>query len=294
MHKIITDAESRAAGIARTVIALVVLFTFWGAIAYSFRADFTPTVVKESEPIVVPLIQDVDGERFESHYFIVRNASAASDEQVEASIEALETDYEVILAYQNLKPGIPIQVVIADGTLPALAYGSQLNLFYDHGVIHLDAAPIFLTLFSQDKTFSPDINLFIALGFALYLAEETQLAQGLGQSSDAWVEILRQQDALLSFDQAWEVKPPTTEDELYNFVRALVQGGSFIRWVADIYGPDTVQALLNGERLEDVTGLFFHEAEEDWLTALQAKDVTAVSCDSTVFDNHFVRTICQD
>jgi hypothetical protein len=294
MHKIITNPESRAAGIVRTIIALVVLFTFWGAIAYSFRAELTPTVVKESEPIVVPLIQDVDGERFESRYFIVRNASAASYEQVEASIEALEADYEVILAYQNLKPGQPIQVVIADGTLPALAYGSQLNLFYDQGVVHLDAAPIFLTLFSQGKTLSPDINLFIALGFALYLAEETQLAQGLGQSSDAWVEILRQQDALLPFNQAWEVNPPTTEDELYDFVRALVQGGSFIRWVADVYGPDTVQALLNGERLEDVTGLFFHEAEEDWLVALQAKGVTAVSCDSTEFDNHFVRAICQD
>ncbi|HXW00062.1 MAG TPA: hypothetical protein VEC93_16700, partial [Anaerolineae bacterium] len=187
MHKIITDPESRAAGITRAVIALVVLFTFWGAIAYSFRAELRPTVVKESEPIGVPLIQDVDGERFESRYFIVRNASAARREQVEALIEALEADYEAILAYQNLKPDRPTQVVITDGALPALANGSQLNLFYNQGVIHWDAAPIFLTLFSQGKTVSPDINLFIALGFALYLTEETQLAQGLGQSSDAWV-----------------------------------------------------------------------------------------------------------
>jgi len=296
MPKIMSDPESRTAGIVRTVIALMILGVFWGAIAYSLRAEFSSETVPASEPIVLPVMQEVVGERFESRYFIVRNVSSASREQIETLIEALEADYEAVLAYQNqnFKPARPIQVVIADGSLPALANAGQLNLFYDQGVIHHDLAPIFLALFSQGKTFSAEINLFVVLGFALYVVEETNRAQGLGQSSDAWVEALRRQNALLPFDEAWEIDPPTNKDELYDFGRALVQGGSFIRWVGEAYGPDTVQALLNGERLEGVTGLFFYEAEEDWLAALRAKDVAVVSCDLSGSDNHFAQVICQD
>ena len=294
MPKIMSDPESRTAGIVRTVIALIILGIFWGAIAYSLRAEFSSEAVPASEPIMLPVMQEAVGERFESRYFVVRNASAASREQIEDLIATLEADYEAILAYQNLKPGEPIQVVIADGSLPVLANGRQLNLFYDRGVIHHDLAPIFLTLFSQGKTFSAEINLFVALGFALYVVEETNRAQGLGQSSDAWVEALRRQNTLLPFAKAWEIDPPTNKDELYDFGRALVQGGSFIRWVRGAYGPDTVQALLNGERLEDVAGLFFHEAEEDWLAALRAKEVAVVSCNVSGSDNHFAQMICQD
>ena len=69
---------------------------------------------------------------------------------------------------------------------------------------------------------------------------------------------------------------PDALDDRY--IRAVVQSGSFVRWVVDTHGVEALERLLDGERLERVTDLYFPDAQRAWLSALDMKDIELISC----------------
>ncbi|MEM7028745.1 MAG: hypothetical protein AAF629_04065 [Chloroflexota bacterium] len=268
-------------------IATVILLSFWSMLAYSFRAELLPPALW-----LVQTIAGLGGDVVESRYFQVINNAGANRSKVNSVISILETDYRLILNQLDLEAGDPIQVLISPGASPPFANGNQLILFFDGYSINLDTAPVFLTMLMRGKGLDSN-NLFLEAGFALYTTEEIERAKGLGQSSEAWVLLLQQQGGLLPFDQAWQVTLPTDEAGLYDLIRAIVQGGAFTRWVSDTYGPEAVQALLSGQRLETVTGLYFDEAEQRWLETLTSKEISPQRCQTASLGKPWLQPLCE-
>jgi hypothetical protein len=282
------DLESRAAGVVRTIIALVVLLIFWSAVGYTFWPDLMPGLLW-----TVQSARSIGADTVASQYFEIRNNSDASDAQVNYILKTLEADYQAVLELLNHLPGEPIPVVLTNGQGPAIFDGAQFNIFYDNGVINLDTAPFFMPLAIESKPPTPEMNLFVEVGFAIYVAEEIGRAEVLtGQSADSWVTLLRQKGAFLPLSEAWEITLPENETDAFDLLRALVEGGSFMRWIVDTYGLDAAQALRNGQRLEDVTGLYFDQAQADWLVVLDKAELSPKSCKLALSRTRFLWPFC--
>jgi hypothetical protein len=281
--------HSRAAAVTRTVIALIVLLVFWGAIGYTLWPELVPGLLR-----TVQSVRGIGAEEAESRYLDVRNNSDASDAQVRGVIRTLEIDYEAVLEFLGRSPGDPIPVLITNGYGPAMADGLRLNIFYDNGVLNLDTAPFFLVFLSQGEEFGFDTDFFLKGGFAIYVAEEVGRAQGFtGQPADAWVELLRQKGALLPLAEAWEAELPQSEEGLFDFLRALIESGSFVRWLVEGYGIEAVQELRDGLSLENVTEMSLAEAEEAWLASVTSQDLQPKPCRLALPGGSLLGALCE-
>jgi hypothetical protein len=184
-------------------------------------------------------------------------------------------------------------VLFTNGPGVAVADEKGLNIFYDNGVMNVDTAPFFLALIVGGRSFSMDSSLFPQFGFAVYVTEEIGRAQSMiGQSSDAWVELFRQKDALLPLAQAWDLRMPENEEQMFDFMRGLIEGGSFTRWVAKTYGLKAAQDLRDGWKIESITGLSLAEAEKAWLAAVAAQQLQPKSCELAL-PSLFPRSFCR-
>ena len=285
----VEKAERQAAGVLRTLIALVVLFLFWGAVVYTFWPEWMPHLLG-----VVQSVRGIGAESFESTYFDVRNSSGASAAQVREAVRLLETDYQAILEFLQLAPGDPISVLITDGYGPALAEGYRLNLFYGNGVLDLDTAPFFLAFLSQGRPFDLKVDLFVEAGFALYVCEEIGRAEPLiGQPADAWVSLLLAHDALLPLAEARQLDVPQNEQDLFDAVRALVESGSFVRWLIEKQGMGVVQELRAGLSVETVTDQSLAEAEEAWLASVMEKELEPQPCSRALTPGSLLGDFCK-
>jgi len=281
--------DSRVAGIVRTVIAIIALLAFWSGIGYGFWPELAPRLLgllRLAQPL-----RTIGAEEVESQYFDVRNNSDASDRQVGRMVEQLEQDYVALTAFLGREPEDPIPVLLTDGNAPAYADRGTLYVFYDQGVISLDTAPFFLaSVVAGPSSASP----FFDLGLSLYAVEETGLAGGMtGQPADAWVVLLQQKEALLSLEEAWSVEMPQDEEGLFDFFRAMMAGGSFVRWLVEQYGWDVVWELRAGGELEAVTGTPLYQAEADWLESIAAQDLRPKPCLLAVPGHPVFRGLCQ-
>jgi hypothetical protein len=75
-------------------------------------------------------------------------------------------------------------------------------------------------------------------------------------------------------------------------VRALLQGGSFVRWLASAYGLGVVQDLKDGASLQEVTGMSFVDAERAWLGAVASRALRPEPCARIVPDGSVLRSFC--
>jgi hypothetical protein len=283
------EREGRIAGLGRVALAALALLLFWSAIGYGFWPEFAPRLMgllRWAQPL-----RAIGAEEVESQYFQVRNNSSASDRQVQRMVEQLEQDYVALTAFLGREPEAPIPVLLTDGSAPAYADRSTLYVFYDHGVISLEAAPFFLAYVIAGP---PSNSLFFDLGLSFYAVEETGLAGGLtGQPADAWVVLLQQKEALIPLEEAWSVEMAEDEEGLFDFFRAMVEGGSFVRWLVGTYGWDVVWEVRGGGDLEAATGVPLHQAEADWLAAIAAQDLSPKPCLLAVPGHPVFRGICQ-
>ncbi len=288
MHEA-SNQESRFAGLRRALLALIILLAFWGAIAYTLWPQLLPGLFG-----TVQAVRGIGAETIDSRYFNVRNNSDASKAQIGFVIKTLETQYEAIRELLGVSTDERISVLITNGSGPALAEGRQLNVFYDNGILNIDTAPFFLALLSNGGSVRLNENLAAQAGFALYVAEEIGQTQSLlGQPVDAWAELLRQKDRLLPLAQVWQIEAPQNEAQLFDFVRALIESGSFVRWVAKSYGPQAALDLRSGFSIEDVTGTTLPEAESQWLSALEAQQIQPKSCVLALPAGRFPPSICR-
>jgi hypothetical protein len=128
----------------------------------------------------------------------------------------------------------------------------------------------------------------------VYVAEEIGRAGDLlGQRADAWVTLFVRQGSLLPLSQAWAAQLPESEAALALFLQAVLEGGSFVRWVAETQGPQAVEALRGGLSLDDALGLSIVDAERAWLTSVIAKDIRPLPCAQVVSPDSFLRSYCE-
>jgi hypothetical protein len=265
------------------------LLFFWSAIGYGFWPELAPRLVgllRWAQPL-----RTIGAEEVDSQYFDVRDNSSASDRQVQRMVERLEQDYLTLTAFLGRGPKEPIPVLLTDGSAPAYVDRSTLYVFSDHGVIGLETAPFFLAYVIAGP---PSSSLFFDLGLSFYAVEETGLAEGLtGQPADAWVVLLRQKEALIPLEDAWSVEMAEDEEGLFDFFRAMVEGGSFVRWLIERYGWDVVWEVRAGGDLEATTGVPLRQAEADWLADIAAQDLRPKPCLLAVPGHPVFRGVCQ-
>jgi hypothetical protein len=273
----------------RTIAALAILLAFWGAVGYTFWPEIAPGMLR-----VVQAARGIGAQEIESRYLHVRNRSSASEAQVRAAVQALEADYESIRAYLGDPSDYAIPVWIVDGSGPALTDGTCLNVFYDGQAIALDAAPLFMALLWEGDLSLPDMNLFAHVGSALYVVEEIGSAGPLiGQPTDAWVALFQRQGSLIPLSEAWAVTLPDSEKELARLLRAALEGGSFMRWVAEKDGWEAVQDLRNGLHVTQVTGLSLAEAEQAWLASVMARALQPQPCAQAIPASSSLHSFCR-
>jgi hypothetical protein len=280
------ERGDRLAGLGRVVLAALALMLFWSAIGYGFWPELAPRLLRWVQPL-----RGIGAEAVESQYFDVRNKSSASERQVQRMVERLEHDYVALTAFLRREPAGPIPVLLTDGSAPAYTDRGTLYVFCDDGVISLDTAPFFLASLVAGPSSGP---LFFDLGLSLYAAEETGLAEGLtGQPADAWVVLLQQEGAVTPLEEARSVEMPEDEEGLFDFFRAAMEGGSFVRWLVDEYGWDAVWGLRDGGDPETIIGVPLHQAEENWLAAVAARDLRPRPCLLAVPGNPVFRGLCR-
>jgi hypothetical protein len=283
----------RVASVVRTVLAAAVLLVFWGLLVYAYWPEIVPALLRAFQSA-----RGVGATEIESAYLDVRNNSSADQAAVRKAVAQLEADYVAIQSFLGRESDHPVPVLIANGAGPAFTDGARLNVFYDGQGMDLSTAPFFLVPLSEGSLSVADLNLFVEGGFAIYVAEETGRALPLlGQSADAWVTWFRQNGGLAPLADAQRLGAivlPRRERDVPDAVRVLLQGGSFVRWVAEVYGLDSVQDLRAGASLADVTELSLPEAEHAWLEAVSAKALRPEPCARVVPAGSALRRFCDE
>jgi hypothetical protein len=284
--------EALAGGVIRTVIAIVTLVIFLGAVGYSYGQDLTQFGLGLFNQARSVGAAPVAGSR----YFNVENNSDASQAQVDGVVRTLETNYESLNVILKRSSQDKIPVLIANGSGPAVADGQTLAVNYDNGILDLDKAPLFLALLmdGEDIKMVNSSNLLPALGFAGYVTEEAGLAEPFfRQPADAWVTLLRQSKDYLPLAEAWKAKFPQDADTLDIFLRSVLESSSFMHWFADNYGMDAAHSLVQSGDIAKAGPLTLDEAETKWLAALVEKQVEPKSCQLAVPRGNFLGIICE-
>ncbi len=294
----------RGAAVWRTAVAIAALLLFWGALARSLWPEFAP--------ILLRMLGAVHGasagaETIETERLVVRVASRAAEPAVREAIARLEADLAAIEGVVGPHPApaasgggdplpsrasvVRIPVTVVDGAGPALSDGRGLTLFHDGGRIDLSTAPFFLALLREGALSMSGLRFFVDGGYAVYLAEEAGRAGPLlGQSSDAWVALLCDAGTYLPLAEAWEAGLPRGERETGLALRALLEGGSFLRWVVEAQGLEAVGALRDGLPVEEAIGMSLAEAEGRWLATLAGIERRA--CEEAVPERSALRAYC--
>jgi hypothetical protein len=264
---------------------------FWAAVAYSYWPELLPALLR-----LASAMRGVGAREVDSAFFDVRDNSTADEAQVRAAVDELEAQYADIHRFLGQEPATAarIPVLIANGSGPALTDGTGLTLAFDGRSFDLSTAPLFLALLREGNLSLPGMSPFVEGGYAVYVAEEIGRAEDLlGQPADAWVTLFAQHGSLLPLAQAWAAQLPEGEADLAVFLRAVVQGGSFVRWVAETQGLEAVEALRSGLGLEDVVGLPIAEAERAWLDSVLAKGLAPLPCARAVPRDAFLHNYCK-
>jgi hypothetical protein len=283
--------DSRAAGVLRTALAAAVLLCFWGLLARAYWPEIGAALLRAFQSA-----RGVGAVMVASDYLEVRDNSNAGETAVREVVARLEADYVAIQAFLGREGDHRVPVLIANGAGPAFTDGTRLNVFYDGQGMDLSTAPFFLVALSEGSLSVSGLNLFVEGGFAVYVTEETGRALPLlGQPADAWVTWLRQNGRLEPLAEAWHLDGAALAQhgrDMPGVVRVLLQGGSFVRWMAAAYGLDAVQDLRAGVSLEDATGLSLPEAERAWLDAVSAKGLRPEPCVRVVPADSPLRDYC--
>jgi hypothetical protein len=270
----------RSGGAWRTGGAIVALLLFWAALARSLWPEFAPALLR-----IVQMGRGVDAAVLQTEHMTVRNASRIDEAALHDVLTRLEADYAAIEAAARDQAGAGegmatrVSVMVADGAGPALSDGAGLSLFHDGGRIDLSTAPFFLALLREGTLSMSGLSPFVDGGYAVYLCEEAGRAGALlGQSSDAWVALLRGAGAYVPLAEAWDAGLPRGEGEMGVALRVLLEGGSFVRWVAETYGSEAVAALRDGVPVKEAIGVPLAEAEGLWTGELARRGMEPQPC----------------
>lgn len=284
----------RSGGAWRAGGAIVVLLLFWTALARSLWPEFAPALLR-----IVQMGRGADAAVLQTEHLTVRNASRIDEATLHDVLARLEADYAAIEAAAGDQAGAEegmgtrVAVMVADGAGPALSDGAGLSLFNDGGRIDLSTAPFFLALLREGPLSMSGLSLFVDGGYAVYLAEEAGRAGALlGQSSDAWVALLRDAGAYLPLAEAWDAGLPRGEGEMGVALRALLEGGSFLRWVTVAYGPAAVGALRDGVPVEEAIGVPLDEAEGLWTAEVARRGIEPQPCREALPEASPLRGYC--
>ncbi len=274
---------------SRLIISGMVLAAFWGALLYDYWPALLPAALR-----LFNSARSVGAQTLESPYFEVHNNSAASEDQVRSLVKTLEQQYKAIRAYTQTKPAGKLQVLLVDGSGPALVDGSQMVISYDNGLMDIDLAPLYLAVLIQGIPVDLTGGLVPGGGQSLQVVEAAGLGDGLiRQPLDAWTVLLRQSNAYVPLEEAWIVTMPNNDDGYYLLMRAMLESGSFMGWFSTQYGLDAAQRVARGEGVDAASGKSFGENEAEWLQWLDQQKIQPQACDAAIPQETLFRLICR-
>jgi hypothetical protein len=159
--------------------------------------------------------------------------------------------------------------------------------------VDLSTAPFLLALLADGSLSLTEASLFVEGGYAVYVAEGIdQAAPALGQTSDAWVVWLRDRDTYIPLAEALSIGLPDSARAMDVGVRAVLEGGSFIEWVAERYGTDAVEEMRDGMPIDQILDMPVAAAEAEWLAEVTYRVTNARPCVEVVPEGGLLRSYC--
>jgi hypothetical protein len=113
-----------------------------------------------------------------------------------------------------------------------------------------------------------------------------------GQPVDNWVALIRSRQVYIPLEEAWAMKVPSDDNGAYALLRAMLESGSFMRWVATTYGLDSARLVANGETVEKVTGKTLAENETAWLASLDRRKLHPRPCAAVIPSTSMFSFMC--
>lgn len=273
----------------RIILSLFVLAIFWSALFYEYWPDLLQVAAH-----AVNRTREIGSKPIKNPYFEARNASSASDGQVMASLTVLEKQYKAITSYLKVTPLEPLPVVFINGSLPTFDDDSQLVINVDQDIIDTNLAPVFMVLMVEKIKVNLAGQFIPAGGYALQVVEAAGLGQPLTwQPLDAWVVLLRSRQAYIPLEEAWVMKVPSDDNGAYYLLRAMLESGSFMRWMSARYHLGSARLIANGEPVEKVTGKTLVENEAEWLAELESRQIHPKACAEVVPTGNMFRFMCE-
>jgi hypothetical protein len=283
------NEEKKAAG-KRILISGLILLIFFSAMFAEYWSDILPGIMH-----LFNSARSVGAEKVESQVFDISNNSNASQGQVMQMAGTLERQYKAISAYVKMTPTEKLPVLIVNGRSPALMDGTQLVINYDDGHMDIDLAPLFLVLMIEGMPLSMDGGLVILGGYGLQVAEASGQGELLTrQPVDNWAVLFRQKNAYMPLEEALKARVPNDEPSGYQFIRAILESGSFMKWFTSQYGLDAARALAQGEEISSLTGKTLAENETEWLKVLSANPaIQPKACTAVVPGGSLFSILCK-
>jgi len=275
----------------RTIIAIVFVLAFVGVFEFSSPAELFSAVLRLFNSAREANAKPVN---LESRTFDVRNSTDVSESMLRGAIRLMESDYDAITTFLGKPGGRRIPVVFVAGQEMAVYDGDKLVISVDKGAISTETVPFMLVLAAEDWTLQMDASFLYTAGYAVYVLEEAKLADTMmGQSTDAWVTLLRQKNALLGLeDISQRIKPGEIESpEIYLW--AIIEGASFMRWVAEAYGLPAARAVVVGDSPQAVTGMSLTECEARWLASVEARKLDPRPCRLALSSSSMFNFVCR-
>jgi len=289
MSDVLNSSVDRRGGIVRTALAFAVVVAFWAGLARAMWTELAPPLFAAWQAL-----RGASARRVEGRYVVVRDASSADDEVLQAAVAQLDAGVAAISRFLGREPEGRIQALVVDGVGPAVSDGVRLTLYHDRGKIDLSTAPLFLVLLSEGPISFSGTDLFVQASYALYVTHAVDRALPLiGQSPDAWVTLMARREALLPLDEATHVAAPKALEETYDLVRATLEGASFMWWLAQTQGEDAVTDLSRGASISQVTGMDLGEAERAWLAWVAALGLEPRPCAEALAEDSVLRVLCE-
>jgi hypothetical protein len=272
----------------RLIVSGIILTVFYGALLFEYWPDLVPLLLR-----VTASARAAGAETIETRYFDVLNNSNASVAQIQVVVNALEVQYEAIVAYLEVPPPGKIQVLFVNGSGPALMDGTQLIINYENGLMDIEFTPLFLVWLIEEIPMAQESGFGCSGGYAIQVVEAAGLGESLiRQPLDDWAVLLQDNEAALPLEEAWRAPLPSDEDSAYNLMRSVLLSGSFMGWVREMYGLDTARHFCTGVAAEDLTGRTLAENEIEWLAALNHKAVEPESCEEVIPTDSIFYIMC--
>ena len=273
----------------RLIYAVLALALFWGALLVEYWPDLVSAVLR-----VVNSASSMGAETIESSHFEVRNNSTASEARIRQVVRTLEGQYDAIAEYTGTEPSEKIPVLFKNGKGPALTDGTQLLIDVNNDRADIDLIPMFLVWMIDGIPVDPQDGLVRAGGYALSVLEAADTGDTLiRQPLDNWAVLLRNRNAYLPLEEAWQVVMPSDEEGGYELMRGMLEAGSFMNWFSQQYGHEMARRLASGEPIEDLTGLTLEENEAQWLSALEAQEISPRACHAVIPETSLFYLMCR-